>query len=645
MERNDNDHNRVTADYEPNFILKDPEGSDTDGPIRAMDPLKEEAPKATEAPKTEPSMTTESVTPKAAPTTTESVTPKTEAPKPNSVTEPTQVLKVEEILEELARSEAAKTESNRPSRPAGTSQPTGPISDRATGSVSERATGSMSERATGPVPQRPLFENPSFDEGERSAEEDEGARFTDPRRNFRYGESTSWRAGETSRTIPNRNIRKEKKARKASKPITLSRKMLAGIIIGALLLSSAFGFGGAMVGYNMLDSYYADNQKKTEEEATTGKTETAGYSLESSTGSDMSVKEVTAAAKDSVVEIRTEGVTSDSWMQEYVTQGAGSGVIISKDGYIMTNNHVIDGANKIKVTTSNEKEYDAKLIGTDDSNDVAVLKVDASDLKAATYGNSDELEVGDLAVAIGNPLGELGGTVTAGIISAKDRAISIDGKTLHLLQTDSSINPGNSGGGLFNDDGQLIGLVVAKSSGSDVEGLGFAIPINTAANVAQQLIDKGFVSGQPSTGMSYQEGSQSGTFDSFFGGGSESQVYIYSVNGENAKKAGFEPGDVVLAVDGEEITSFNDLSAIITSHKVGDTVTFTIQRDGKEQKIKLKLEEKQVSQNSGGSQESQDPGDEQAPDMEQMPDGSDEDEFAPFPEDEGGSLFDYFFGR
>ena len=206
MERNDNDHNRVTADYEPNFILKDPEGANTDGPIRAMDPLKEEAPKATEAPKTEPSMTTESVTPKAAPTTTESVTPKTEAPKPNSVTEPTQVLKVEEILEELVRSEAAKTESNRPSRPADTSQPTGPISDRATGSVSERATGSMSERATGPVPQRPLFENPSFDEGERSAEEDEGARFTDPRRNFRYGESTSWRAGETSRTIPAASI-------------------------------------------------------------------------------------------------------------------------------------------------------------------------------------------------------------------------------------------------------------------------------------------------------------------------------------------------------------------------------------------------------------------------------------------------------
>ena len=186
----------------------------------------------------------------------------------------------------------------------------------------------------------------------------------------------------------------------------------------------------------------------------------------------------------------------------------------------MTNNHVISDANKIKVTTSDEKEYDAELVGTDENNDVAVIKVDASDLKPATYGNSDELEVGDMAVAIGNPLGELGGTVTAGIISAKDRALSIDGKTLHLLQTDSSINPGNSGGGLFNDSGQLVGLVVAKSAGSDVEGLGFAIPVNTAANVAQQLIDKGYVSGQPSTGMTYQEGSSGGggfgSFESMF---------------------------------------------------------------------------------------------------------------------------------
>ena len=172
-----------------------------------------------------------------------------------------------------------------------------------------------------------------------------------------------------------------------------------------------------------------------------------------------------------------------------------------------------------------------------------------------------------MAVAIGNPLGELGGTVTAGIISALDRELSIDGKTMTLLQTDSSINPGNSGGGLFNGDGQLIGIVVAKSSGSDVEGLGFAIPINKAADVAQQLMDNGYVKGQPYTGMSYTEGSQQSDFDSFFSNGSSSSsknVYIASVDSSKAKRAGFQAGDMVFAVDGKQITSFR--GSVVDNH-------------------------------------------------------------------------------
>lgn len=310
----------------------------------------------------------------------------------------------------------------------------------------------------------------------------------------------------------------------------------------------------------------------------------------------MTVQEITASAKSSVVEIKTESVASDSWMQQYVTEGAGSGVIITNDGYIVTNNHVIEGARKITVTTVNKKEYDATLVGTDPITDVAVLKIKANNLTPATYGNSEQLAVGDMAVAIGNPLGELGGTVTAGIISALDRQLSIDGKTMTLLQTDTSINPGNSGGGLFNGDGQLIGIVVAKSSGSDVEGLGFAIPINTAADIAQQIMDKGYVSGQPSTGMTYIEGDgkqSGGDLDLFFGSEMGStNVYIYSVDGNNAKEAGFKEGDMVVAVDGTEITCFDDLSSIVTSHKVGDTLNFTIVRNGKEKKIKLELEER-----------------------------------------------------
>lgn len=378
----------------------------------------------------------------------------------------------------------------------------------------------------------------------------------------------------------------------------LTRRSLALMIALCILISGSFGIGGAYLGASLFHDNTVNSVSDKE-----GSVKTTGYKLEDATGSNMTVQEITNAAKSSVVEIKTESVSSDAWMQQYVTQGAGSGVIITNDGYIVTNNHVIDGANKITVTTTDSKEYTAKLVGTDSTTDVAVLKIDAKNLTPATYGNSDQLNVGDMAVAIGNPLGELGGTVTAGIISAKDRQLSIDGKTMTLLQTDSSINPGNSGGGLFNGDGQLIGIVVAKSSGSDVEGLGFAIPINKAADVAQQLMKHGYVSGQPSTGMTYTENSNQqsgglGGLDQIFGGGQSSSggggVYIYSIEGENAKKAGFQPGDRIQAVDRQEITSFDDLSSIITSHKVGDKLTFTIVRNGQQKDIKLTLEEKKA---------------------------------------------------
>lgn len=390
---------------------------------------------------------------------------------------------------------------------------------------------------------------------------------------------------------PSNHNHKRQRKHKQRKVVTLTRTSLTAIIILCVFLSSAFGFGGAMLAGSTFSGGGSQGS------ASTNNAKTTGFDLENATGSEMTVQEITAATLDSVVEIKTESVQMDAWMSQYVTEGAGSGVIIKDNGYIITNNHVIDGASKITVTTTNEQEYEAKVIGADSDTDVAVLKINAKNLSAATMGNSDQLNVGDLAVAIGNPLGELGGTVTAGIISALDRSISIDGKTMSLLQTDTSINPGNSGGGLFNQYGQLVGVVVAKSSGSDVEGLGFAIPINRAAEVASQLMEGGYVKGKPYTGMAYQDMSQSSSsdsIDSFFGGGysSQSGVYIAEVQGKNAKKAGFKAGDLVYSVDGEEIDSFDTLSSIITSHKVGDTVTYIVLRDGKAIEIKLELEEK-----------------------------------------------------
>lgn len=407
--------------------------------------------------------------------------------------------------------------------------------------------------------------------------------------------TSSWSSSDgVTRTHRAKKPKKPKAPKKPSKPVSLTRRSLALLIALCVVVSGLFGFGGAYLS-NALSGGHSGSSK-------TASVSKNGYKLEDATGSKMTVQEVTNATKDSVVEIKTESVSSDAWMQQYVTEGAGSGVVMTADGYIMTNNHVIDGASKITVTTADDKEYEAKLVGTDSITDIAVIKISAKDLTPVTYGNSDQLAVGDMAVAIGNPLGELGGTVSAGIISALDRELAIDGKTMTLLQTDASINPGNSGGGLFNGDGQLIGIVVAKSSGSNVEGLGFAIPINKAADVAQQLMDKGYVSDQPSTGMSYSESSQGNGMSQFFGNSQDSQsqsssatVYIQEVTGTNAKKAGFQQGDIVYAVDGTEITSFNTLSSIVTSHKVGDKLTFTIVRGNQTKDIKLTLEEKKAS--------------------------------------------------
>lgn len=406
--------------------------------------------------------------------------------------------------------------------------------------------------------------------------------------------TSSWSSSDgVTRTHRAKGVKKPKKPRQPGRPVSLTRKSLALLIALCVVVSALFGFGGSYLA-NALNGGHSGSSK-------TASVSKNGYKLEDATGSKMTVQEVTNKTKGSVVEIKTESVSADAWMQQYVTEGAGSGVVMTADGYIMTNNHVIDGASKITVTTSDDKEYEAKLVGTDSITDIAVLKISAKNLTPATYGNSDQLAVGDMAVAIGNPLGELGGTVSAGIISALDRELAIDGKTMTLLQTDASINPGNSGGGLFNGDGQLIGIVVAKSSGSNVEGLGFAIPINKAADVAQQLMDKGYVSDQPSTGMSYAESSQGNGAAQFFGNNQDSQsqsssaaVYIQEVTGTNAKKAGFQSGDLVYAVDGTRITSFNTLSSIVTSHKVGDKLTYTIVRGNQTKEIKLTLEEKKA---------------------------------------------------
>lgn len=291
----------------------------------------------------------------------------------------------------------------------------------------------------------------------------------------------------------------------------------------------------------------------------------------------------------SVVEVFTETKQVSSWFQEYVTEGAGSGVILSEDGYIVTNHHVIDGANTIKVRLSNGQAYTAVLTGTDEKTDLAVLKINVSRLPAAKLADSSTVRVGDFVIAIGNPLGELGGTVTEGIISAKDREVTIDGETMTLLQTSAAVNPGNSGGGLFNLDGELVGVVNAKSSGDDIEGLAFAIPANTVKEITRELIQHGYVTGRPQLGISVAQITKPGmgrqTYYSTPG------LYITQSSVDNGLKA----GDRIIKIDGTIINNAADVSTVLERHSVGDVVEVIVSRSGKEITVDVKLTEQKPS--------------------------------------------------
>ena len=377
-----------------------------------------------------------------------------------------------------------------------------------------------------------------------------------------------------------------KRAPKEKKePSFVTRKAFVITLIACMVLSAAVGAGA----YALAMSHFGG--------AVIDKTiSTTNYNLAKATGSELSVQEIIAKNENSVVAISTESVATDSWLRQYVTKGAGSGVIYSEDGYIITNNHVIDGANSINVTLYDGTQCDASLVATDEQTDIAVIKIDKKGLTPVTIGTMDNLSVGDLAVAIGNPLGTLSGTATEGIISSLEREITLEGKSMTLIQTSASINPGNSGGGLFDQYGNLIGIVVAKSSGSDVEGLGFAIPCDKVAKVAKSLVENGYVEGRPAAGInivdltSPQLAMQNGV--------SITGVYIQSVTGENAKKAGLKAGDLIYYIDDVKVTDSAVLLKEIQSHEIGDVVEFTIVRDNDMKKIKVKLEDAKKFANS-----------------------------------------------
>ena len=298
----------------------------------------------------------------------------------------------------------------------------------------------------------------------------------------------------------------------------------------------------------------------------------------------LSVPEVAAAVRQSVVEIKTETITNAGWRGNYVAEGAGSGVIISADGYIVTNNHVISGAESITVRLSDGREYSAALIGTDAKTDIAIIKISASGLAAAVFGDSAKLVVGETAIAVGNPLGELGGTVTCGIISALDRDIVIDGEIMSLLQTDAAVNPGNSGGGLFNLYGELIGVVNAKSAGLNIEGLGFAVPSNTAKAVISDLSEYGYVRGRIDDGLELVDIQTTQAARMYRV--NQAGLYIYNSNDER-----LQSGDRIIGVDGDLVTCMSDYDEAMKGRAVGDVVNVTVSRGNQTYTFDITLKE------------------------------------------------------
>ena len=375
---------------------------------------------------------------------------------------------------------------------------------------------------------------------------------------------------ETSHETKHESKHKEKKIKEKTPYVTKSFMVVCLII--AVIVSTLMGAGLAM--------QFGDVAKKY--------SNLSESSLSDATGSKLTVSQIVAKNADAVVEIVVEATTMGMFGEQQISEGAGSGVIVNEKGFIVTNYHVVEGANSVQVTLHNGKSYKASIVGGDDANDIAVLKINAENLSVATVGDSSTLAVGDLAVAIGNPLGQLGGTATTGIVSALDRRLTIENRTLTLIQTDAAINPGNSGGGLFNGAGELIGIVDAKSSGTDVEGLAFAIPINTVKEEIDSLIKDGKVKGKPSIGISiYDVSEDNAQYYNLDGEG----VYVAEVTGDNATKAGLKEGDKILKFNNSEIDNSSDLISKVRECKVGDTVTLQISRNGQKMTIKTKLEE------------------------------------------------------
>ncbi len=364
-----------------------------------------------------------------------------------------------------------------------------------------------------------------------------------------------------------------KRAQKRKSFIKYATVAVCGMVVGALIFGS-----GLLIGRRANSSGAAIHQYSAG-----GLTDPA----ETATGA-LSITEISAKVSPSVVGIvNTQSVMT--WFGAAEQDGSGSGIIISEDGYILTNNHVIDNSSQLKVVLGTGDEYEAVVVGKDIKTDLAILKINAKGLPAAELGKSSELAVGDLAVAIGNPLGlEFYGSVTSGIISALNRTMNVEGREYTLIQTDAAINPGNSGGPLVNKYGQVVGINTVKISSSTAEGMGFAIPIDVAVPIVNDLISSGYVTGRPLIGIASRDISEN--MAEYYG--MPVGIYVVSVEaGTGAEAAGIKQGDIIIEADGERVKNYDELNKVKDKFKAGDNITLKIIRSGQEVTVSVTLGE------------------------------------------------------
>ncbi len=357
-------------------------------------------------------------------------------------------------------------------------------------------------------------------------------------------------------------------------------------LIGGLCGGGAFSLMRGGSGAEKQETVEANTEEDTDASSSTDNSVIKSHTIDvttNSTSTSMTPQDVYENYVNAVVLIYNQGTTSTYWGQSE-TKSSGSGMIISKDGYVLTNNHVVEGAETLTVMTTSGEEYDATVIGADEVNDVALLKIEGdSDFPTVSIGNSDNIEVGEQVCAIGNPLGELTNTLTVGYVSALDREISESstGTTINMFQTDCAINSGNSGGPIFDMNGNVVGITTAKYSSSgysnsaSVEGIGFCIPINDAMSIVNDLMQYGYVKGRVSMGVSVR--AMDSTVAQYYN--LPTGVYVADVtSGGAAEQAGIQKGDLICAVDGDETSSVAALKQKLKDYSPGDTATISIYR-------------------------------------------------------------------